>query len=94
MHSNGSGGRKPSVFDCPICERTYNRKDNLKAHMKMSHKENLTNSEGTAEFKCSHCNIDFILQENLDVHIEKKHMDFSPDGFMLWPHTVKRIFVG
>lgn len=62
FHHSGENG-----FPCTLCERVFNRKSRLEAHMNNIH-------DPTAAFACDLCNKRFKREEDLKRH-QKVHLD-------------------
>ncbi|KAG8176431.1 hypothetical protein JTE90_023688 [Oedothorax gibbosus] len=56
---------KGPLFACEICQKTFNRKFNLKAHMRIH--------SGEKPFKCKFCGAQFTFHSSLKSHIISKH---------------------
>ena len=56
-----------SVFTCPICEKTFMRKDKLLEH------DNLIHSAQKQLFPCDICGSKFTVKANLTRHVKKIH---------------------
>ena len=50
-----------STFACPICEKVFNQKGNLKTHM-------LVHSN-TKKYACKHCDMTLSTKRNLERHV-------------------------
>ena len=60
---------KPQSFTCPTCQKVYNRKDSLTAHLKIH--------AGTQKkYKCGKCDKTFSRSNHLKKH-QKTHEKFD-----------------
>ncbi|XP_046654574.1 longitudinals lacking protein, isoforms A/B/D/L-like isoform X2 [Daphnia pulicaria] len=75
--SRGRGGRTPQAvrktkydptkpFSCPQCQRRYNRKDNLQAHMRYECGQD-------PQFSCPVCQHKFTHRRYIQKHMQRRH---------------------
>ncbi|BES96292.1 ZnF_C2H2 [Nesidiocoris tenuis] len=65
-------GESPFVCDVPDCTKSYNSKQHLSRHKKMSHSSGLANSK---VYPCTHegCNAVLKTNQNLKKHLKRAH---------------------
>ncbi|GFS88173.1 hypothetical protein NPIL_178271 [Nephila pilipes] len=56
---------KPVTYNCSICQKTFNRKDNLKVHYRIH--------SGERPFRCTVCNKGFNTKQNMQSHFFSYH---------------------
>lgn len=70
------------IFECYICEKRFNRKDNLDAHMKNNHIKKQNNCLGNFDksdiFSCNYCNKTFSILSYLENHLETHKIKSNP----------------
>ena len=67
---NHSSKSKRRTWNCDLCEKTFNRSDNLSKHLRVHGQ--IPKSE---DFKCEPCNKTFFEKRNLNCHNISFHGD-------------------
>jgi hypothetical protein len=61
-------GRKPAIFDCPACTKSFAREFDHRSHYKEIH-------DKPTKLSCNHCRNDFYVEKRITAHHKRCHRD-------------------
>lgn len=69
LENNNDLSAKEDLFACPVCQKQFDRKFNLKVHFRTH--------TGERPFKCDLCPMYFTTRSNFKVHYRRWHVKDS-----------------